>query len=135
MKPIRVQLKYHNPYSFEYKGQDFEREFDGKTGTLVWIDNTGWSGYSVSVELDVPHSRFGKLINQAYMAEEKGRDLIAEVIEGSTMDEVREMARVIKGSWDFRAKNGDSLPFSVFSPMYDKALERYNRINEESDNA
>jgi hypothetical protein len=105
MKKVRVKLSLR-PEDRE-RAPDYLKEFEGMKGTVVY--STGDS-FQVAVELDKPHSVFGKFCSCAYVLRRSFNDVIATLED---MDAFRKLAKRINGQWRaFHDKQGDPLPWS-----------------------
>jgi hypothetical protein len=111
MEPIRVKLYV----KWDIPAPQFEQEFEGKEGTLVWVSKGGWGDLQCSVELDVPHSRFGKFCNICYIANSNMRknEVFAEPTN-ATLEDCYRFARLLNDDWKrFHSEHGDPLPWSA----------------------
>jgi len=113
MEPIRVRLylKWDIPAPW------YEQEFEGKEGTLVWAVKGGWGDLQCSVELDEPHSRFGKFCNMCYISVGgvRSNEVLAEPLN-ATIEDCYRFAHLVNEDWHrFHSEHGDPLPWSVVS--------------------
>lgn len=127
MKKLRVEL-YHT-YENDDLCPNFEKEFCGKVGTIVFADKSAWGEFSGAVELDIPHSIFGNFANVVYFSGNRKNTLMGKLVDDTTIQDISTFCFLMDGNsnadWsNLHTKNGNPLSFVEVEGIYNKKAKR-----------
>lgn len=120
---IQVQLKSN----WSIMAPDYVMEFDGKTGRLVYVVRSAWGGFQMEVELDEPHSIFGKFAKCVY-SYPRENEVVARLMYPYSFTDVLEMDEIIHGNHRrYHDQKGDPLPWEQVKQLL---IEDHRRLHE-----
>lgn len=136
MNPVRVKIVSLHEWP---RPEPWALEWVGHTGTVVWAEKGIYELFGIEIELDEPIRLIDTPLKylHAYYLPSKGRwrEVVVELIDGSTVDDLRTLARFVGGNWmQYRQKNGDPMPWSSVSKLIESRMKKEEEDDSKNSN-